>query len=610
MTGRGERLSSDDLTAARVTAHTGAGDTQVAPLGRTLALARPARRRLLSATLLSAGTAGCGIALLATSAWLISRAAQRPSVVALGAAIIGVRFFAVSRGICRYGERLVGHDAALRLLVEMRVRIYERLETLAPTGLPAFRRGDLLARVVEDVDALQDLLLRVIPPYGVALLVSIPTVGLIWYFLPAAGLVLAATLAVAAAFVPWYTRYLARRWERRLAAVRGEVSTHVVDLLDGAADLLAFGAVDAEVARVQAADAELSRIARSGARTAGVGSGLITLLTGLAIWGMLLVGVPAVHTGRLHGPLLAVIALIPLAVFEIVTPLPVAAQHLERVRQSAARLFEVMDARPAVPEPDPPATLPPPPYQLRLTGLRARYGPNQPWALDGINLDLPAGCRAAIVGPSGAGKSTLAAVLLGFLPYEGVVTVDGIDLASLAGEDVRRVVGLAAQDTHIFDTTLRENLLLARRDATEPDLRQALEQVRLLDWVDELPAGLATPVGEHGARLSGGQRQRIGVARTWLAGFPVLILDEPGEHLDTPTADVLMADLVEATDGRTTVFITHRLAGLDAMDEIIVLDRGRVVERGRHADLAAGAGPYARLWERERGCHDEAGALR
>lgn len=590
MTGR-----SDAGTGAEL-----AGDRQEAPLRRTLGLVRPAGGRLAATTLLSAGTAGCGIALLATSAWLISRAAQHPSVVDLGLAVIGVRFFAVSRGLLRYSERVVGHDTALRVLADLRVRVYERLEALAPAGLPAFRRGDLLARLVEDVDALQDLMLRVIPPFGVALIVGIPTVGLVWYLLPSAGFVLAATLAVAATVVPWYTHYLTRRREARQAAARGELGIHVVDLLAGAADLVAFGAADAQLARVAAADAELTRIATAGARTGGVGSGLVTLLTGLAVWGVLVAAVPAVYSGRLQGPLLAVIALIPLAAFEIVTGLPAAAQTLERVRQSSARVFAVIDAEPPLVEPDSPLPLPPPPHTLQVRGLRARYDPARPWALDGIDLDLSPGRRVGIVGPSGAGKSTLAAVLLRLLPYEGSVTLDGVELATLSGDDVRRVVGLAAQDTHIFDSTLRENLLLARRDASDAAVRAALERARSLDWVEHLPAGLDTEVGEHGARLSGGQRQRLGIARTLLAGCPVLIFDEPGEHLDTPTADALMTDIVDLARGQTAVVITHRLVGLEAMDEILVLEAGGVIERGSHAALVAEGGGYARQWQRER----------
>jgi thiol reductant ABC exporter CydC subunit len=521
-------------------------------------------------------------------------------VVALGLAIIGVRFFAVSRGLLRYCDRLVGHDSSLRFLAGLRVRVYQRLEVLAPAGLPAFRRGDLLARLVEDVDALQDLMLRVIPPFGIAWLAGLPTVALVWYLLPSAGLVLAVTFAVATTVVPLYSRYVARRHETRQAAVRGELATQAVDLVEGAAELVAFGAADTQLARVAAADTELTRIATSTARTGGAGTGLVTLLTGLAVWGILLAGVPAVHSGRLHGPLLAVIALIPMAAFELVVGLPAAAQSLERVGRAAARVFEVLDAPPAVEDPECPNGLPEPPYDIQIRGLRARYAASGPWALDGIDLDLPRGRRVGVVGPSGAGKSTLAAVLLRFLPYDaGSVNLNEIELAGLAGEDVRRVVGLAAQDTHLFNTTLRENLMMARRDASGADVELALEQARLLDWVEELPAGLDTEVGEHGARLSGGQRQRLGIARTLLAGFPVIILDEPGEHLDTATADALTSDLVDLTRGHTTVMITHRLAGLEAMDEILVLEAGRVAQRGTHAQLIATDGPYAELWQRE-----------
>jgi thiol reductant ABC exporter CydC subunit len=583
-------------------------DQAGAPLRRTLGLVRPEYRRLAVTTLIGAGTAGCGIALLATSAWLISRAAERPSVVALGVAIVGVRFFAVSRAICRYGERLYGHNTALRVLADLRVRVYARLERLAPTGLPAFRRGDLLARLVHDVDSLQDLMLRVIPPYGIALLVAVPTVGLVWYLLPAAGLILALALAVAATAVPWASLHLARKGESRQASARGELTAHVVDLAEGAQELVAFGAVDEQLERISTADTELTRIATATARTTGLGSGLITLLTGVAVWGILLVGVPAVHSGRLSGPLLAVIALIPLAAVDLVAGLPAAAQSLERVRQSAYRVFEVIDAPPTVVDPESPPALPPAPYHVHLRGVGARYGPGAPWAVDGIDLDLTPGRRIGIVGPSGAGKSTLAHVLLRFVPYEaGSVTVNGVELSSLAGEDVRRVVGLAGQEPHIFATTLRENLLLANRDASEVDLGRALDGSRLGDWVEQLPAGLDTEVGGQGPRMSGGQRQRVGIARVLLAGFPVLILDEPGEHLDTETADGIVADLVDATVGQTTVMITHRLTGLQEMDEILFLDRSRVVERGTHRQLVSAGGAYWRQWIRECDLEEEMG---
>jgi thiol reductant ABC exporter CydC subunit len=564
-------------------------------------LAGAERGRLAVTVLLAAGTGAAGAALLATSAWLITRAAERPPVVALGLAIIGVRFCALARGACRYLERLVGHDTALRSLATLRVRVYERLEALAPTGLPAFRRGDLLARLVQDVDTLQDLTVRVLPPIGAVGVVGLVATGLVWHALPSAGLVLGLGLAVGAIAVPLWTRHAARRRATRQAAARGELSAAVIDLLEGAPELAAFGGTEAQLARVAAADAELTRITTATSFAAGAGAGMVTAATGAVVWAILLVGVPAVRAGRLSAPLLALAALVPLAVFELVQALPPAAQSLERVRQSAARVGEVTHAEPLVVDPPAPVAVPDGPHTLRIRGLRCRYGPDGPWTLHGLDLDLPPGRRVAIVGPSGAGKSTLAAVLLRFLPYEhGSVTLDGVELEDMAGEDVRRVIGLADQDTYLFSTTLRGNMTVAAPGADDAAVMAALAQARLGDWVEELPSGLGALAGGHEAGMSGGQRQRLGIARVLLARFPVLVLDEPGEHLDTATADALVRDLTDVTRGRTTVLITHRLAGLESMDEILVLDGGRVVERGTHDRLIAGEGPYAAQWLRER----------
>jgi thiol reductant ABC exporter CydC subunit len=572
-----------------------------APLLRTLALARPAAGRLALATLLGAGAVAAAIGLIATSAWLISRSAQRPQESAVAIAIVGVQFFALARGLCRYAERVIGHDAAFRVLSDLRVSVYERLERLAPLGLPAFGSGELLARLIGDIDSLQDLLLRVVPPFAIALLVGAATVGLMWWMLPAAGLILLLALLIAATLVPWLTGTLAARTEARQAAARGELTASVVDLIEGAPELAVNGATAEQLERAMAADTEVTQLAGTAARTAGIGQGLTSLCVGLAMWGALVAGVSAVHAGRLEGVLLAGIVLIPLVAFELVTPLPGATQTLQRVRRAAARVFEVMDTPPPVLEPTHPLALVDGPRALRVRNLSYSY-PGQPHrALDGVDLDLSPGRRVAVVGPSGAGKSTLAAVLLRFLPYEsGAVTLDGVELAELDGDASRRVVGLVAQDAHVFDSTLEQNLRLAKRGATEQELDDALGAARLLDWTRGLPAGLQTEVGERGARISGGQRQRLAIARALLADFAVLILDEPGEHLDTQTADAIVADLLTVTEGRTTLLITHRLTGLEDVDEVLVLDHGRVLERGTHGELLTLGGRYAELWRRER----------
>ncbi|NUO42336.1 MAG: thiol reductant ABC exporter subunit CydC, partial [Streptomyces sp.] len=564
------------------------------------AMSGPRRGRLALALLLGSLALGSAVGLMATSGWLISRASQQPPVLYLMVAVTATRAFGIGRAVFRYAERLVSHDAVLRMLADTRVAVYRRLERLAPAGLRQTRRGDLLSRLVADVDTLQDYWLRWLLPAGAALTVSAATVGFTAWLLPEAAAVLAVGLLAAGAGVPLVTGAVARRAERRLAPARGVLATRVTDLLTGTAELSVAGALPARTAEAREADGVLARIASRAATATALGDGLTALFSGLTVAATALVGARAVADGRLSGVAMAVVVLTPLAAFEAVLGLPLAVQYRQRVRKSAERVYEVLDAPEPVREPEQPGEAPVSPFPVVLKALSARYAGQDRDALAALDLTVTEGRRIAVVGPSGSGKTTLAQVLLRFLDAgNGSYTLGGVDAYTLDGDDVRRLVGLCAQDAHLFDSSLRENLLLARKDATEAELRDALRRARLLDWADGLPDGLDTLVGEHGARLSGGQRQRLALARALLADFPVLVLDEPAEHLDLPTADALTADLLAATEGRTTLLITHRLAGLDAVDEIVVLDEGRVVQRGTYAELAAVEGPLRRMVERE-----------
>ncbi|MGW2722884.1 thiol reductant ABC exporter subunit CydD [Streptomyces sp. NPDC001492] len=580
-----------------------------AVLARVRAMSGPRRSRLALALLLGSLALGSAVGLMATSGWLISRASQQPPVLYLMVAVTATRAFGIGRAVFRYAERLVSHDAVLRMLADTRVAVYRRLERLAPAGLRRTRRGDLLSRLVTDVDALQDYWLRWLLPAGSAALVSAASVGFTAWLLPEAGLALAVGLVAAGAGVPLVSGAVARRAERRLAPARGVLATRVTDLLTGTPELTVAGALPARTAEARQADGVLTRIASRAATATALGDGLTALLSGLTVTATALVGAQAVADGRLGGVAMAVVVLTPLAAFEAVLGLPLAVQYRQRVRRSAERVFEVLDAPEPVREPERPRQAPSSPFPVVLKGLTARYEAQDRDALDGLDLTLRRGRRIAVVGPSGSGKTTLAQVLLRFLdPDAGAYTLAGVDAHVLDGDDVRRLVGLCAQDAHLFDSSVRENLLLAKKDATEGDLRDALARARLLDWADSLPDGLDTLVGEHGARLSGGQRQRLALARALLADFPVLVLDEPAEHLDLPTADALTADLLAATEGRTTLLITHRLAGLEAVDEVVVLDEGRVVQRGTYAELAAVPGPLRAMVQREAETELPAGA--
>ncbi len=568
------------------------------PLLRLLAMARPLRGRLLGAAAAGAAATGFGVALLAVSGFLLAKASQHPSILAISVAVVAVRALSIGRGVFRYLERLASHDVAFRVLEQVRVAIWRRLEALAPSGVALFRSGDLLARLVSDVDATQDLFIRGVTPFLAAALVGGATVSACLLILAPAAAVLAAGLLTAALIVPLAGAAVARKATRTTALARGRLAATVTELLDGAADLQAFGATDAALARAEASDAELTRLDGETGAASALGAGLMSAVTGITLWAVLLLGVAATGTGTLSRVPLAVLTLTALAAFEAVASLPAAVIQLGHARAAADRIAAVTDTPDPVRDPRCPRTLPPGPFEIQLRDATVTYRSGGPPALDRVSLDLPPGRRVALVGANGAGKSTVAAVLMRFCTLSaGAALLNGHDLASYAADDVRTVVGGCPQDPHFFDATIRDNLRLARPDATDEELAVAAARARLLPWIASLPDGWGTPVGTHGASVSGGERQRLALARAFLADPALLILDEPTSHLDPPTRRALTADLLQATEGRAVLLITHELEGLDQVDEIVVLDHGKVAEQGSHEQLRRAGGRYQRLWE-------------
>ena len=547
------------------------------PLRRFAGPGAPAAGRLTLGVLAGAGALAAGVGLTVTAGWLIAHAARRPELFTLSVAIVAVRFFGIARPVLRYLGRLVSHDAALRMLAELRADVYRRIVPLAPARLGTRRRGDLLSGLVCDVDAVEDLWLRVIEPAAIAALVSACCVGFAAWLLPSTGAVLAVGLCCAGVLAPTAAATCSRRAEARLVTARAALSSAVVDLLQGAPDLIAAGAVPRELEGLDELDAVLTRTARSSAWAAGLGSGIAALATGATVLLTAVLGASAVRSGDLAGAGLVVVVLLPLSAFEPLAPLPATAVLVSRVRQAAVRLVGLLESEPAVADPASPLPLPDGPHAIVLNHVRARWTETGPFVLDGLDLVLPPGLRVAVTGASGSGKSTLAAVLLRFIDAaEGSVSIGGVDMRHLALDDVRKVVGLVADDAHIFASDLRENLRLARVDALDAELVEAIGRARLGDWYNALPDGLDTWLGEGGALVSGGERRKIALARTLLADQPVLVLDEPTEGLDEPTARALMADVLDAADGRTVLLLTHRPEGLDAVDQIFEVAEGRL----------------------------------
>ncbi|NEN06506.1 thiol reductant ABC exporter subunit CydC [Diaminobutyricibacter tongyongensis] len=549
---------------------------------------QPPLRRFWSSVAFGVLSAASAVALLAASAWLITRASEQPSLIYVSVAVVGVRAFALSRAVFRYLERLAGHDAAFHQLASIRAGMVAELVPLAPDGLGDTRRGDLLSTLADDVDELQNRSLRVIQPLVTAGIVAVLTVVGVTILLPAAGLILAVTLALAGIFGTIVNGSFSSKAERAIATLRAELNDRVLDLVSNLAVLTAFGALAGETRKAVDAGATLTRAIRSRASAAALTAGLVSVLAGGATIGAFLVGVPALDAHRIDAPALAVLALVPLAVFEVFGMLPLALGARRQVIASAERIARTVPATipAAVPVdlPQPvdlplPAALPSSAHDpvLVLDGVTARWPNVEQPVLRGVSLRLHRGERMVIEGPTGSGKTALAHVLTRFIDYEGSYRLAGVEARDLAQDDVRTVVGLCEQQPYLFDSDIRQNLLFARDTATDADLEAVLERVGLAEWLRDR-GGLDARVGERGALVSGGQAQRIALARALLADVSVLIADEPTANVDLDVADRIVRDIVTAASqaGTAVILISHVAVAPDLVDVRLRMEEGRL----------------------------------
>ncbi len=569
---------------------------------RLLRFLWPFRWRIALAFLLGSLMVASNMLLLSLAAYLIADAAIVTLLVLLTVPITIVRFMGVSRAAARYFERLVSHDTTFRLLARLRVWTYNHLEPLAPSQF--LRSGDLLARLVADVDELQNIYLRLVSPIIIAVLIALLTFDLFAIFDLRLAWVAVASLAAVGAGVPLLSRRLASGLGKRHLALRGELNAHIVDGVQGVQDLLAYGSAGAQVQKVITLDNRLAQIQHRMASIAGLQEGLNDLLTNLGLWGILILAIPLATSRAIDSVYLGFLVMLLLASFEAVQPLAQAFQSLGHSLAAGERLFEIAEAAPVVVESASPLPLPARrEHELAFEQVHFAYSTGgQSEVLHNIDLCIAPGRRVAVVGPSGAGKSTLLRLALRFWdPQQGVIRLDGQDIRNFALADLRGLMGVVTQDTYLFNTTIRGNLLLARAGASEQEMRQALEQAQLGDFIRQLPQGLNTWIGEQGLRLSGGERQRLAIARALLKDAPLLLLDEVTANLDSATERALLDALDTLMRGRTTLLVTHRLVLMERMDEILVLDQGRIVERGTHQQLLAQDGLYRRLFDIQNG---------
>lgn len=564
---------------------------------RLLGFMKPLRGWILISTMTGFSTVAAGVGLLGTSAYLIASAAFHPSIAELSVAVVGVRFLGISRGVFRYLDRLVSHHVNFRLLSILRIWFYDCLKLLAPARLIHYQRGDLLSRAIGDIDALDQFYVRAVSPVISAIFATVGFSLLVGSWNVRLGWILAAGLSVTSFVLPALVYIFSQDPAKQLVDQWAILSQTMLDTLRGAAEMMVFQQQEEELTQINRVSLQTNRAQVGLAHSQGLSNGMNAVLTQGTVALMLLVGIPLVRTGELDGIMLAVIVLITMASFEISIPIAQAAQFWESSLQAARRLFEMADQQPAIIEPVIPVSVPEKPNIL-IRNLSFQYHGNLPLAADHLNINLSYGRKIALVGENGSGKTTILNLLMRFWDCQpGEILIDGILVQEFSPKELRQRIGYVSPGGAIFQTTLRQNLLLANPGALDADLLRVLDCVQLGEWVQTLPDGLDTWLGASGLTISGGQLQRIQLARGLLMDAPIYLLDEPTTHLDVETENRLISLFRSIFQNRSLVWVTHRLVGLDWLDEILVLENGRVVERGNQHTLLESRGRFYQLWE-------------
>ncbi|VEI14041.1 Probable ABC transporter ATP-binding protein HI_0664 [Trueperella bialowiezensis] len=538
------------------------------------------------------GAIGSGVALGATSAWLIARAAQLPPVLDLSVASTGVRAFGVGKAVFRYLERIASHWVALYGMANLRSRVYSALADSTTDVVTSIRRGDLLARTGSDVDDIGDVVVKSMLPAAVAAVVSLFSIGIVAFLSPQIALVVAACLVLSGIVAPYIAMRGARMDQQAEVRNRADLNAHALTMLESASELRVSGRMASIDEQRLATEKRIHKNRDRSARPTALASALDTLAMGIAVVGAIIIGTRQLAAGDIAAIDLVVATLTPLSAFEATQRMGGAGVQLVRSASAAKRIVDLLDVAESREHPQPDTS------PRNATGLVANNlsigWPGGPVVAGPLDLELTTGKAIAIVGPSGIGKSTLLYTLAGMLePHGGSVTLDGRETWRIDRAEISAQLSMTAEDAHIFETSVLENLRVARASVTEQEAAELLRQAGLGDWLAQLPEGVHTMLGADATSVSGGERRRLLLARALAGGATYMLLDEPGEHLDPATADELIRDLLNVTSGeRGVILVTHRLTPLDAADEVIMLgtdDSGRVgvIARGTHTELMA-----------------------